>query len=333
MDCKFDIKDLSEIINKDEQSSFDETLNNLNLLLEDNINIKKNNNKINTKTFEDVLSETKNKFQKLTKTFEKIKIPNNFMDKIIKNNIHLQYIFKDKNLNIDDIYNIPKYIESKNNFKNKEENKDSNNFIDEYSKEETKDTKTNNKFFYMNIIKNKNESKNIFSKINKIKDFIIYDNKTYNSENLENMTNIVGIKSNYNKNQLNFSSNIKNKENNNISLIGKKRNNEDKNLNNINKEDIINEIRHLYDKYNKNNKRNFINNSYYKLYEDIDGFFKKNITIIENNYPICVIYFKHKIIEKIYLIRDEIFIEDENEILEVLNKIKSNISKLFKEKV
>ena len=333
MDCKFDIKDLSEIINKDEQSSFDETLNNLNLLLEDNINIKKNNNKINTKTFEDVLSETKNKFQKLTKTFEKIKIPNNFMDKIIKNNIHLQYIFKDKNLNIDDIYNIPKYIESKNNFKNKEENKDSNNFIDEYSKEETKDTKTNNKFFYMNIIKNKNESKNIFSKINEIKDFIIYDNKTYNSENLENMTNIVGIKSNYNKNQLNFSSNIKNKENNNISLIGKKRNNEDKNLNNINKEDIINEIRQLYDKYNKNHKRNFINNSDYKLYEDIDGFFKKKITIIENNYPICVIYFNHKIIEKIFLIREEIFIEDENEILEVLNKIKSNISKLFKEKV
>ena len=333
MDCKFDIKDLSEIINKDEQSSFDETLNNLNLLLEDNINIKKNNNKINTKTFEDVLSETKNKFQKLTKTFEKIKIPNNFMDKIIKNNIHLQYIFKDKNLNIDDIYNIPKYIESKNNFKNKEENKDSNNFIDEYSKEETKDTKTNNKFYYMNIIKNKNESKNIFSKINEIKDFIIYDNKTYNSENLENMTNIVGIKSNYNKNQLNFSSNIKNKENNNISLIGKKRNNEDKNLNNINKEDIINEIRQLYDKYNKNHKRNFINNSDYKLYEDIDGFFKKKITIIENNYPICVIYFNHKIIEKIFLIREEIFIEDENEILEVLNKIKSNISKLFKEKV
>ena len=323
MNSKFEINDLSDIMNINDNSSFNETFNDINLALDDNITIQENNNKIELKTFEEVLKDTKNKFKKLTKNKDIFKAPYTFIDKIKKDNIHLQYIFKDKNINFDNIYNIPEVLEFKNNLKNKEEIKSS---IIDFSKEDTKDTKTFDKIFYKNNQNNKNEFSNIYTKLNIKKDFPNNDDKIYNSEKLENMTEFVGINSNFENNEYNFGSNVKIKEKSNINLIGKKRNNEEKNISKKNKESIFNEINELYNQYNKNYKKKCVNNSIYKIYEDTNFFFKINFTIIEKNIPICVIYFDHKLIKKIFLIREEILIENENDILEVLDIIKNNIS-------
>lgn len=113
-------------------------------------------------------------------------------------------------------------------------------------------------------------------------------------------------------------------------FICKKRNREEKDINSKNKKDIFIKIKESYNLYNKNIKNNNKNISIYQILEDNILFFKKNITIIENNIPICVIYFNHELIKKIYLIREQMFIEDENDILEVLEKINNNILNLFK---
>ena len=105
-------------------------------------------------------------------------------------------------------------------------------------------------------------------------------------------------------------------------LIGKKRkkrNNEVKNDKNIyDNEKIFNNIYNLYKEYNGNGPD-------YKILEKQNGFFRKNYTIIEKNIPICVIYFQNKLIENIYLIIDQMNIDDNFSIFEILTKIETNI--------
>ena len=274
--------DINNIIYKNKESPFDEELNSTNLLLEDN-----NNTQHKTKTFEDVLKETNFKFQNLIKTIVKKNSNNNFLDKIIKDIIHLQYIFKNKILDNNYINKIPDNIEIKNNFKNIEM---TNNISYKYiSQEETKDTYTND----INFKNIKNVQENINTNINLKNENILNYNKNSNSEKLENTNRLAGIKYNSKNNKLNP---YLNNKDNNIRFICKKRNREEKDINSKNKKDIFIKIKELYNLYNKNIKNNNKNISIYQILEDNILFFKKNITIIENNIPICVIYFNHELI-------------------------------------
>ena len=117
-----------------------------------------------------------------------------------------------------------------------------------------------------------------------------------------------------------------NKKTNEIKLTCKKRKLDTKNIIQT-KEDIFDEIKKLFNKFN-NKKYNKINEILpsYKIFEESDDIFK-HATIVENKIPGCVIYFKNDIITNIYLIREQEFLKEEKEILDLLNIIKSSISK------
>lgn len=83
-------------------------------------------------------------------------------------------------------------------------------------------------------------------------------------------------------------------------------------------ENIFYDINRLYKKYKGKDK-------IYKMYENKKGFYEKNITIVEEGTPICIIYFKHEIITKIYMIIEQITFNKKDEILEILIQIKKNI--------
>ena len=140
---------------------------------------------------------------------------------------------------------------------------------------------------------------------------INYDNSDdkFDSDKFNNNFNYKTFEDNYNKN---------------IKLLGKKREKvekEDKISNKtMNNENIFYDINKLYNNYNGKEK-------IYKLYENNKGFFDKNITVVEANIPICIIYFNHEIITKIYMIIEQITFDKEEEILCILIKIKKNIQK------
>lgn len=106
-----------------------------------------------------------------------------------------------------------------------------------------------------------------------------------------------------------------------IKLLGKKREKDEideKSFKIMNNENIFFDINNLYNNYIGKEK-------IYKIYENKKGFFEKNITIVEEGIPICIIYFKHEIITKIYLIIEQIIIDKKDEISEILTEIKKNI--------
>ena len=117
-----------------------------------------------------------------------------------------------------------------------------------------------------------------------------------------------------------------NKKTNEIKLTCKKRKLDTKNIIQT-KEEIFDEIKKLFNKFN-NKKYNKINEILpsYKIFEESDGIFK-HATIVENKIPGCVIYFQNDIITNIYLIREQEFLKEEKDILDLLNIIKSSISK------
>ena len=117
-----------------------------------------------------------------------------------------------------------------------------------------------------------------------------------------------------------------NKKTNEIKLTCKKRKLDTKNIIQT-KEDIFDEIKKLFNKFN-NKKYNKINEILpsYKIFEESDGIFS-HATIVENKIPGCVIYFKNDIITNVYLIREQEFLKEEKDILDLLNIIKSSISK------
>ena len=117
-----------------------------------------------------------------------------------------------------------------------------------------------------------------------------------------------------------------NKKTKEIKLTCKKRKLDTKNIIQT-KEEIFDEIKKLFNKFN-NKKYNKINEILpsYKIFEESDGIFT-HATIVENKIPGCVIYFKNDIITNIYLIREQEFLKEEKDILDLLNIIKSSISK------
>ena len=117
-----------------------------------------------------------------------------------------------------------------------------------------------------------------------------------------------------------------NEPKNNAELLKKKRKlpNNEKN-NEINLERIYEEIKRLFYEYNtKYNKKLDLIPSY-AIFEQQNDSFEKVATIIENKIPGCCIYFNKYLISKIYLIREEKFLIDKKDILEIFEKIKNNI--------
>ena len=127
----------------------------------------------------------------------------------------------------------------------------------------------------------------------------------------------------------NLKQNINNKQKK-MKFLGKKREKVEivekveKTFKTMDNENIFSDINNLYKNYNEKEK-------IYKLYENKKGFFDKNITIVEEGIPICIIYFEHEIITKIYMIVEQTIFDKEDEILQILIQIKENIQKKFYE--
>ena len=117
-----------------------------------------------------------------------------------------------------------------------------------------------------------------------------------------------------------------NEPKNNAELLKKKRKlpNNEKN-NEINLERIYEEIKRLFYEYNTKYNKKFDLIPSYAIFEQQNDSFEKVATIIENKIPGCCIYFNKYLISKIYLIREEKFLIDKKDILEILEIIKNNI--------
>ena len=63
-----------------------------------------------------------------------------------------------------------------------------------------------------------------------------------------------------------------------------------------------------------------------KFLRETDGNFK-HATIVENKIPGCIVYFQKEIITNIYLIREQIILNEEKDILEIFNIIKNSFTK------
>ena len=262
-------------------------------------------------SFNDALRATKSKFNEFCKINDNNQ-NSNLIENIKNKNIHMKYIFKKNNLNkVDDIINDEAIIDELcKNISNKKYNK-SISYIDN-NKEETKDTDKKNWIDH----ENKNDYKDYFDM--KMNNYSTIDNTNYNYEKVENIDEFVKIKNNSNNNHDLFN------QNTNKNLLCKKRNNDCSYIKIAN--NLIEEILNLYKDYNTGKKDQ--KNEEYRIYED--GILKKNITIIENKQPICIIYIEKKVINDIYLIKEKILTSNEDEIMEILNKIKKNIEKKLK---
>ena len=132
----------------------------------------------------------------------------------------------------------------------------------------------------------------------------------------------------YNENDININENKKQRNN----LIGKKRSLKNEVIEEFkfkSNQEIFKEIKNLFDTYNqKYNKFNEMIPSY-KIFEEYDGDYKR-ATVVENKIPGCTIYFDKNIITKIYLIREQSLLEEEDKISEVLQIVKDNMLKQLK---
>jgi hypothetical protein len=176
-----------------------------------------------------------------------------------------------------------------------------------------KDVGTNNNIKENNL---NLSSINSFPKIN-IQNKII-QNKNY-SQNLNEISSHINIP------------NITNGNNNynNMILLGKKRNLDDKEESE--KESLYKDIKSIYNKY-KNDKNNNEDNEI-SMYDVDTGFFEKNETVVIGN-PVCIIYFNRKIITSIYLIREKTTVCNNKEIIEVFNKLKNDLNEhILKKKI
>ena len=195
---------------------------------------------------------------------------------------------------------------------------------------ETKDTNTDNKSDHKKNNTCGDDLQRYSNKLDEnqcinINEFIIVNDKNNIKKDLINyedkLMNLIKINSSidYKKSKLKIDFEFDLDKNYKYKLIGKKRNNENKNntIENDN-EKIFNNIYNLYKKYKGNDPN-------YKILEQQNGFINKIYTIIENNIPICIIYFQNKLIEQIYLIIEQMSIYDNSTIFEVLTKIETNI--------
>ena len=149
---------------------------------------------------------------------------------------------------------------------------------------------------------------------------------------LEGISNKINISNKIDKNLLlNINSNINfNNYNDKNIFIGNKRYLEQKKINEkTEKENIYDEIKRLIDLYNNIIKKNNINDEKEnKIYPHKIGFFETTETLIIDGKPTCIVYLNRSIINKIYLIVDEISILQDKEIIDILNNIKNDLSNI-----
>lgn len=266
--------DFKDIMDKNDQDTFDEILNNLNLAIDEE-KPTQNYSTNNSDQFEHASLIEDNTYNNIYKPKSK---SNAFIQKELKNSSYKKCI---KEFNIID--NITDNLNFLKNCKNEKEIL---------------------KNFTLNI---KEEEETDFQ----TKNVDINENSEKKSCSLSNRKDI-NIKNYYFTNEM---SDIG--ANKRLKFIGKKRFKKPEVINNEN-EDILLEIKNLYEKYNKKDL-------YYKLYQQNKGFFEKNITVVEEGIPVCVIYLYHNMITQIFLITEQLYIEDKSEIFDVLNDIKNNI--------
>ena len=291
------------LIDFNEEENFND---NISQLKDDNIYEKKKD------SFNEALRATKSKFIDFCKINYNKKNAN-IIENIKNKNIHLQYIFKKKNLNkVDGIINDEDTIDELcKNIRNKKSNKSIDNDLGK-----TKDTDKKN----MKDLDNKTDKNDYFDIT--MNNYSIIDTKTYENEKIENIGEFTQIKKNNNNNQGLFN------QNTNLNLLCKKRNNECSYI----KEDannLMNEIQNLYNNYNEGKKDE--QSGEYKIYEEIIGFFSKILTIIEDSEVICIVYIEKKRIVEIFSIKEKIIVNDKVDIIDILSKVRQNIQEKLKQ--
>ena len=266
--------DFKDIMDKNDQDTFDEILNNLNLVVGDE-KPTKNCSTNNSDQFEHAQLIEDNTYNNIYKRKSK---SNAFIQKELKNSSYKKYI-KDFDIidNITDNLNILK------NCKNEKEIL--NTFTLNIKEEEETDYKTKN--------------------------YDINENSDKKSCSLSNSKDI-NIKNYYFTNEM---SEVR--ANKGLKFIGKKRFKNPEIVNNEN-ENILLEIKKLYEKYKRKDL-------YYKLYQHDKAVFERNMSVIEEGIPVCIIYLYRNMITQIFLITEQLYIEDKSEIFDVLNDIKNNI--------
>lgn len=331
----------------------DDTLTSLNIKTVENINENKTNLvKDSNKTFDYYLNNAENNLKCIVKNSNHYKNLDG-LKRIIDENIYVSSFFKYKkfesfinndfkqNYNYyneimrklcqqnkirENIVNNTKYNINNSNYKEKT-------FPRQISENSINFNTINNTFnnnFNYNTINNTN---------NRTNDFNMYDAKeTYTKKsndggkiiynNINCNSFIVKYPSTEEENNtgdlFNTASNDKNNR-----FIGIKRNSEELNRHKTEIDNIYNEIKDLYNRYKRNNLKNSEN----IIYEHKKGIFEKNETIILENKAVCTIYFKKDIIESIFLISEEKKVKQNNEIIEVLSKIRQDLIDLNEKKL
>ena len=260
--------------------------------------------------FQFEIEKLKNKMISLINNNEKYK-NDNIIQKILDENINVSSKFKTKkNESI-----LKNKIDNKIIMKNKSKQNlllyDNTNF-----------TQNNEMTFNTgeNLINKSNDGTNLCTNVQNI----YIQDKQNKYPNLNEISSRINLPNNLNENQMlyNINSSSKPFNINDINLLGNKRSSGNVSTESK-KEKIYKEIKALCEKY-KNDEKVWV-----KIYETENGFFERNETVIIEK-PICVIYFYRKLINKIYLIREKNFIEDDKEIIEVLNEVKLKIDNIKK---
>lgn len=276
--------------------------------MEDIINIKNIENINDNNTCKDF-----NKFENHLKTIEyRLNKINNNLNKF--NYLEDMKIILNKNIYVSSFFKNKKFEEFINN--------DFNQYYNYYKKSVNNFLLLNNDTRQFNNSKDSKNMKNALNNINRTNDINVDLFTKVSSDTLKFTDKGQGIMEEINKKGALFNNNFKVNNNN---YIGKKRT---LGLNTFNteKETIYNEIKDLYNSYQRGKYKNNENTN--KIYEQKSKKFGNNETIILENNPVCIIYFNEDIIESIYLITNKETIKEDYKIIEVLTQIKKDLINL-----
>ena len=276
--------------------------------MEDIINIKNIENINDNNTCKDF-----NKFENHLKTIEyRLNKINNNLNKF--NYLEDMKIILNKNIYVSSFFKNKKFEEFINN--------DFNQYYNYYKKSVNNFLLLNNDTRQFNNSKDSKNMKNALNNINRTNDINVDLFTKVSSDTLKFTDKGQGIMEEINKKGALFNNNSKVNNNN---YIGKKRT---LGLNTFNteKETIYNEIKDLYNSYQRGKYKNNENTN--KIYEQKSKKFGNNETIILENNPVCIIYFNEDIIESIYLITNKETIKEDYKIIEVLTQIKKDLINL-----
>lgn len=308
--------------------------NNLDTINNNDNNTANNNERFEVRRnpFNDAIERAGNKLAELI----------NHSNKIRNSDINIVAKVLDENLNVIPIFKKSKYFNNiindiakkNNNEKNINTRTNSNEIISSSNINNNKEKKNlinnsqinctqNNIFLERNSSNNTNESRNERCAPNiNVQNIIV----KFQNTNLNEITSRINPQNNINDNNLllNINSNINMNNNNTMKFIGNKRNLDKNNVEKTEKENIFEEIKNLFNNF-KNQEQ-----SENAIYENKSGFFEKNVTIIMNNKPFCIIYLNRSFIQNIFLVNDRSMISDDQGIIEILNNIKNDLTKKIK---